>query len=83
MWPDTPLPQEEPAGQNPPDGAAIDYYLSEDAKDVSLTITDSKGNLIRHFSNHDTMYKIPALNIPLYWIRPQQILSALTKRRHG
>ncbi len=24
MWPDTPLPQDEPAGQNPPDGAVID-----------------------------------------------------------
>src|SRR5207253_6281323 len=24
MWTDTPLPQEEPAGQNPPDGAIID-----------------------------------------------------------
>ena len=24
---DTPLPPEEPAGQNPPDGAIIDYYL--------------------------------------------------------
>ncbi len=25
---DTPLPPEEPAGQNPPDGAMIDYWLS-------------------------------------------------------
>ena len=29
MWTDTPLPQEEPAGENPPDGAIIDYYLKE------------------------------------------------------
>src|SRR5439155_17537447 len=56
MWTDTPLPQEEPAGQNPPDGAIIDYYLKDDAREVSLTITDSKGNLIRNFSKHDTMY---------------------------
>jgi photosystem II stability/assembly factor-like uncharacterized protein len=75
MWTDTPLPQEEPAGQNPPDGAIIDYYLSDNAKDVSLTILDAKGNSVRHFTNHDTMYKIPPLNIPLYWIRPQQVLS--------
>ena len=26
MYTDTPVPQEEPAGQNPPDGAMIDYY---------------------------------------------------------
>jgi hypothetical protein len=76
MWPDTPLPQEEPAGQNPPDGAIIDYYLPEKANEVSIEITDQKGRLIRKFSNNDTMYKIPAVNIPLYWIRPQQILSA-------
>jgi hypothetical protein len=73
---DTPLPQEEPAGQNPPDGAIIDYYLKEPAKEISLDIFDSKGNFIRHYSNHDTTYKVPAVNIPLYWIRPQQILSA-------
>jgi len=38
MNPDTPLPQEEPGGQNPPDGAIIDYYLKADAKEVTLEI---------------------------------------------
>ncbi len=28
MWTDTPLPQEEPAGQNPPDGAIFMYILN-------------------------------------------------------
>lgn len=73
---DTPLPQEEPAGQNPPEGAIIDYYLNTDAKDVSLEIFDSKSNLVRRYTNQDQLYKIPSVNIPLYWIRPQQILSA-------
>jgi hypothetical protein len=73
---DTPLPQEEPAGENPPDGAIIDYYLVDNANEVVLDITDAAGKLIRHYSASDTMYKIPAVNIPLYWIRPQQILSA-------
>ena len=27
MYTDTPLPPDEPAGQNPPDGAIINYYL--------------------------------------------------------
>ena len=76
MWTDTPLPQEEPAGENPPDGAMIDYFLKEKANSVSLEILDSKGNIIRKYSNTDTMYKIPDVNIPLYWIRPQQIISA-------
>src|ERR1035437_449732 len=76
MWTDTPLPQEEPAGENPPDGAIIDYYLNTNAKNIALEIQDAKGNPIRKYSNTDTMYKIPDVNIPLYWIRPQQILSS-------
>jgi hypothetical protein len=75
MNPDTPLPPEEPVGQNPPDGAVIDYYLKEKAEDVWLEIYSPEGKLVRRYSNHDTLYKIPDVNIPLYWIRPQQILS--------
>jgi photosystem II stability/assembly factor-like uncharacterized protein len=73
---DTPLPPEEPAGQNPPDGAAIDYYLDNDKTEVALEITDKKGRLIRKFSSRDTLYRVPEVDIPLYWIRPQEILSA-------
>ena len=74
---DTPLPQEEPAGQNPPDGAIIDYYLNADAKSVvSLEILDATGKIVRKYKSNDEPYPIPPVNIPLYWIRPQQILSA-------
>jgi len=86
MYTDTPVPQEEPAGDNPPDGAMIDYYISEKAKDVSLKIwgpyKEIKASfywgkrLIREYSNNDSLYKIGNVNIPHYWIRPQQILSA-------
>jgi len=72
---DTPLPQEEPAGQNPPDGAIIDYYIDKKASNVSLEIMDAKNNVIRKYSSADTMYKIGNVNIPPYWIRSQQILS--------
>ncbi len=75
MYPDTPVPQEEPAGQNPPDGAIINYYLNSDAANVLLEILDSKGNMIRRYSSSDTLYTIPRNNVPPYWIRPQQILS--------
>ena len=74
-YPDTPVPQEEPAGQNPPDGAIIDYYLAKDASSVQLEILDSKGNIIRKYSSDDTLYTIPKNNVPPYWIRPQQLLS--------
>ena len=75
-YPDTPLPKEEPAGQNPPDGAIINYFLTENVKNISLEILDATGNVIRKYTNNDQPYKIPDVNIPLYWIRPQQILSA-------
>ncbi len=73
---DTPLPQEEPAGQNPPDGAIIDYYLDGNPKKVSLEIRDMQNQLIRMYSSEDTLYKIPQGNVPPYWIRPQQILPS-------
>ena len=76
MYPDTPVPQEEAAGENPPDGAIIDYYLAEKSNNILLEIFDQKNNLIRKYSNKDTLYKIGDVNIPHYWIRPQQILSA-------
>ena len=76
MWPDTPVPGDEPAGQNPPDGAVVDYYLKADAAEpVTLEVLDAAGKVVRHYSSTDTLYAIPDVNIPLYWIRPQQILS--------
>ena len=73
---DTPLPQEEPAGQNPPDGAIIDYYLNDTEKAVTMEIRDEKNNLIRKYSSLDSLDIIPSDNVPPYWIRPQQILSS-------
>ena len=73
---DTPIAQEEPAGQNPPDGAIINYFLNENVNSISLEILDAANNVIRKYSSADTMYKIGNVNIPHYWIRPQQILSA-------
>ena len=77
MYTDTPLPQEEPAGQNPPDGAVFNYFLKEKAKsEVILEIFNAKGESVRRFSSLDKRYEIPEVNIPHYWIRPQQILSS-------
>ncbi len=84
MYTDTPVPQEEPAGENPPDGAMIDYYLNEEANDITLEIIPKsdvgKTIKLRSYSSKDTLYKIGNVNIPHYWIRPQQIL--LTKEGH-
>jgi photosystem II stability/assembly factor-like uncharacterized protein len=78
MFLDTPLPPEEPAGQNPPDGAILDYYLSSDVKDVKLEIIDSKGEVIRKYSSTDKQEVVDSLMVqyPMYWIRPVKMLSA-------
>ena len=76
MNPDTPLPQEEPAGQNPPDGAIIDYTLQEKATGlVTLDLLNASGERVRRYTSADEPYPMPAINVPDYWPRPQQILS--------
>jgi hypothetical protein len=77
--PDTPLPPEEPAGQNPPAGAILDYSLGSAAKStVQLEILDSTGKTVRRFSSDDRAEPVDPkeLNIPTYWIQPARILSA-------
>jgi photosystem II stability/assembly factor-like uncharacterized protein len=72
---DTPLPPEIPAGQNPPDGAMLDYWLrSSSIGAVTLEILDSSGNLVRRFSSADKPVPIDdkELNVPTYWIRPER-----------
>ncbi len=78
MFSDTPLPPEEPGGENPPDGAMIDYYLKEDASEVSLEILDGQGNPLRRFSSADEAERLDPQTLahPTYWIRPPEMLSA-------
>ena len=76
--PDTPLPPDEPAGENPPDGAMIDYSLPKDAVGpVTIEIKDSKGGSVRKYSSNDApqKYDPKKLRIPEYWIRPLQSVS--------
>jgi hypothetical protein len=76
---DTPLPPEEPVGQNPPDGAILNYYLPTDARGVvTLEIFDSKDQLVRRFSSTDKAEPIDEkpFQVPAYWFRPPQVLSA-------
>ncbi|HEV2992255.1 MAG TPA: glycoside hydrolase [Candidatus Angelobacter sp.] len=75
---DTPLPPDFPAGENPPDGAVIDYYLkSAPSGPVTLEIRDSAGKTVRRYSSADPVPPPdPMLEIPAYWVRPPQVLSA-------
>ncbi len=78
---DTPLPPDEPAGQNPPDGAIIDYWLRDAGRGtrdaVVLEVLDAQGKLVRRYSSSDTAQPPQDVgNWPRYWLRPTKVLSA-------
>ncbi len=76
----TPLPPEIPAGQNPPDGAILNYVLPANSTgDIQLEIYDEDEKLVRSFSS------VPAPQEPEetpfvaeYWIGHPQALSKAT-----
>jgi photosystem II stability/assembly factor-like uncharacterized protein len=74
---DTPLPPDEPAGENPPDGAMIDYYIGAGPSGpATLEIKDEAGQVVRRYSSADPLpTPDPALAIPPYWVRPPQKLA--------
>jgi len=77
MFSDTPLPPDEPTGQNPPEGAILDYALSRPAREVTLEILDDRGGVVRRYSSADAPERIDptAVAYPMYWVRPPQIVS--------
>lgn len=73
--PDTPIPPDEPTGENPPDGAILDYHLASPAQGpLTIEVLDGKGAVVRRYSSADqpdqTEAQLSQQVIPLYWIRP-------------
>jgi hypothetical protein len=64
----TPWPPEVPAGENPPRGAILDYYLPSDAAGpVTLEILDTARRVVRSYSSADpTLEPDPALDPGAY-----------------
>ena len=64
----TPWPPELPAGENPPAGGIIDYYLPNDANgEVKLEILENGGKVIRRYSSNDpVLHPHPALDSAAY-----------------
>ena len=61
----TPLQKDEPEAENPPNGAAIDYYLGRDATGpVTIEILDSTGAVTRTFSSNLNAPIPPAAGAP-------------------
>jgi hypothetical protein len=73
---DTPYPRETPAGENPPDGVMIDYFLkTPPSRELSLTIYDEKGSEVAHFSSANKPAEHLPPNVPEYWFAPQPALT--------
>jgi photosystem II stability/assembly factor-like uncharacterized protein len=64
----TPWPPELPAGENPPPGGIIDYYLPNDAGgEVRLEILENGGKVVRSYSSNDpVLHPHPALDSVAY-----------------
>jgi hypothetical protein len=77
----TPLPPEEPAALNPPNGAMIDYFLPSQVHDVQLEVLDAQQNLARRFSSegHSVEERIPTKYLPLpvaeRWFAKPEVLE--------
>jgi hypothetical protein len=75
---DTPLPPDEPALPNPPEGAIINYYLKSAATGpVTLEITDAQARVVRRYSSADPISRPDPVtgSLPVYWFRPPMVLS--------
>ena len=77
-WTDTPVPPDEPAGTNPPEGALIYYWLKDAPRGpVTLEILDASGAVVRRFSSADAPEPmLEGQQVPPRWVRPPQVLSA-------
>ncbi|HEY3885330.1 MAG TPA: hypothetical protein VGL62_08995, partial [Vicinamibacterales bacterium] len=64
---DTPLPPEVLTGDNPPDGAIVDFYLRGDASDARLTIRDAAGAVVREYTSAAPSPDTRMPNVPAYW----------------
>ncbi len=66
MNPPTPWPIEVPAGENPPPGAILDYYLGADASGpVTLEILGAGGRVVRTYSSTDPVQMPNAASDPV------------------
>ncbi|MDQ2926280.1 MAG: glycoside hydrolase [Acidobacteriota bacterium] len=78
MNPPTPWPPDMATGDNPPDGAIVDYYLGPKfAGAVTLEIVDSKGAPITRIRSTDPVPPLdPRYPDPTLWARPPRVLAA-------
>ena len=75
----TPVPMDEPLAANPPEGAALDYFLKDKpSAPIQLEIFDSEGKLVRRFASDDVLPKTNPNDVPIQmeWVRDPKPLLA-------
>ena len=75
----TPVPKDEWLAENPPSGAAIDYWQKEKGRSpVELEILDAEGKLVRRFASDEAPAKIDVneLRVTPDWVPKEAVLSA-------
>ena len=77
MNPPTPWPPDMATGENPPDGAVLDYYTGAQFKGpLTLEIADSGGNVVMHTGSTDPVPPLdPRYPDPTLWARPPRVLA--------
>ncbi len=67
----TPLPKEEPAAENPPFGAVLDYYLATaPERPLVLSVRDAEGKLVRRYTSDD---RPPAIDLSSLGSAPEWV----------
>jgi photosystem II stability/assembly factor-like uncharacterized protein len=76
MNPPTPWPPEMATGENPPDGAMLDYYVGPGFRGVlTLEIADATGQLVSRVRSDDPVPPLdPRYPDPILWARAPRVL---------
>ncbi len=76
MNPPTPWPPDMATGQNPPDGAMLDYFVGPGFKGVlTLEIVDGRGEVVTRIKSDDPVPPLdPRYPDPEYWARKPRVL---------
>jgi len=71
-------PVELAAGENPPSGAILDYYLKSDVDSVALEVVGADGEVVRRYSSTEKPHATDpkSLDIPAGWIAAPEVPSA-------
>ncbi len=78
MNPPTPWPPEMATGENPPNGAMIDYYLGPKTSGVvTLEVLDASDAVVSRYRSSDPVPPLdPRYPVPTVWARAPRVLAA-------